>query len=89
MKRHALLSVMFDFQVLPITDNEQITSVLAVDEFREDEYLVLLTQVFMKYIERIQRRGRGRINLFPNILRGGYQTSPCWRRGYTVLSPGI
>ncbi|CAM9466525.1 unnamed protein product [Ascophyllum nodosum] len=31
-------------QVLPITDNEQITSVLAVDEFREDEYLVLLTQ---------------------------------------------
>ena len=57
MERHALLSVLFDFQVLPITDNEQITSVLAVDEFREDEYLVLLTQVFMKYIEGLRGGG--------------------------------
>ena len=33
------------FQVLPIAGDEQIASVLAVDDFREDEYLVLLTQV--------------------------------------------
>lgn len=32
-------------QVLPIAHDEQVSSVLAVDEFKEDEYLVLLTQV--------------------------------------------
>eukprot|EP00903_Cladosiphon_okamuranus_P010462 g9898.t1 len=31
-------------QVLPIAGDEQITSVLAVDNFKDDEYLVLLTQ---------------------------------------------
>lgn len=31
--------------MLPIAGDEQIASVLAVDDFREDEYLVLLTQV--------------------------------------------
>ncbi|CAN0050365.1 unnamed protein product, partial [Ectocarpus sp. 12 AP-2014] len=37
-------------QVLPIAGDEQIASVLAVDDFREDEYLVLLTQ--KGYIKR-------------------------------------
>lgn len=32
-------------KVLPIAGDEEISSVLAVDNFREDEYLVLLTQV--------------------------------------------
>lgn len=31
--------------MLPIAGDEEIASVLAVDDFREDEYLVLLTQV--------------------------------------------
>lgn len=31
--------------MLPIAGDEQISSVLAVDDFRDDEYLVLLTQV--------------------------------------------
>lgn len=36
-------------QVLPIAGDEKITSVLAVDEFRDDEYLVLLTQVSLLF----------------------------------------
>ena len=36
-------------QVLPIAGEEKITSVLAVDEFRDDEYLVLLTQVSLLF----------------------------------------
>ncbi|CAM9675174.1 unnamed protein product, partial [Laminaria digitata] len=37
-------------QVLPIAGDEEIASVLAVDDFRDDEYLVLLTQ--QGYIKR-------------------------------------
>lgn len=39
-------------------EEEKITSVLAVDEFKEDEYLVLLTQV-LKHPRKKSRQARG------------------------------
>lgn len=40
-----MLLLLYLLQVLPIAGDEEIASVLAVDDFRDDEYLVLLTQV--------------------------------------------
>ncbi len=42
-------------KVLPIAGDEEISSVLAVDNFREDEYLVLLTQVKGDFVTKIQQ----------------------------------
>lgn len=43
--------------MLPISGEEEIASVLAVDDFKEDEYLVLLTKVgLLKLKLKLDRR---------------------------------